>query len=77
MPLGNTLSIAFDPGQAISLELLDQLALCRFWIGDQELLKHRIRDFEPGEWTAEGSTNQEQVEFVVWQPDTETFVKLI
>jgi hypothetical protein len=35
MPLGNTLSIAFDPSQAISLKLLDQLALCRFWIGDQ------------------------------------------
>ena len=77
MPLGNTLSVAFDSSEAISLELLDQLALCRFWIGDQKLLKHQIRDFELGEWTAERSTNQEQVEFVVWQPGKEAVVKLI
>jgi hypothetical protein len=75
--LGSALSIAFDPSEAIRLELRDQLALCRFWIGDQKLLKDRIRDFELGERTAEGSTDEEQMQLVIRQPRDKALMKLI
>lgn len=70
LSLSSTSRGAFNASEAISLELLVELTLCRLWVGDQELLEGRIGDLAAVavvEWRAD----QDQVELVIRQPGAE------